>query len=217
MRIDASSATGGARTLLVGSSVPNPNGDIHLGHLAGPFLSGDIFARFRRMLSETVYYLSGTDDYQSWTQSMAERLDASPAATAEKYSRAIEESCRLAGIEVTHFHHPSRSPRSTEIAREMVSKMHGKGELIAREVAAPYCESCARSLFDVFVRGRCPCCGEISCGRDARPVAARSTALISGSRSAAVVGSSPWRGGRPSFSCRSAVNGRGSRSITRTS
>ena len=47
-------ATGPA---IITSAPPNPNGDLHLGHLAGPFLGADVLAR--RLRQDRVALVSG--------------------------------------------------------------------------------------------------------------------------------------------------------------
>lgn len=160
----AAPAAAAELTTLVCASVPNPNGDIHLGHLAGPYLSADICARFRRLLGERAYFLGGSDDYQSWTARQGEKQGWSPFDTATYYSALIEESCRRAGIEIGHFHHPSASKASTEIAQHMVAKLLANGTLIVKERDYPYCEECRLHLFDVYAAGTCPHCGAGACG-----------------------------------------------------
>jgi methionyl-tRNA synthetase len=152
------------RRLFVSTSSPNPNGDIHLGHLAGPFLSANIYARYRRMQGDEVFFQSGTDDFQSWTQSMAEKMGMPASEMAAKYAGMIAESCRMASIEVDHFHQPSLSPESVEIARDLVLRLYKNGHLVIKDVAAPFCAACDKSLFDVFVKGGCPYCGATACG-----------------------------------------------------
>ncbi len=152
-----------SRTLIC-CPFPNPNGNIHLGHLAGPFLSADIQRRYRKLLGHEVFMLGGTDDYQSWTASMAERMGDDPAAMAAANNAAIRESCRVAKVEMSHFHQPSTSPYTEEATKNLVEQLVTAGHIVAREVTAYYCESCERYLYDVYINGECPACGVEACG-----------------------------------------------------
>lgn len=158
LMVSSPPASGVRRKVIVGSSVPNPNGDMHLGHLAGPFLSADLYARYRRMCGDEVYYQSGTDDYQTWTATMASREGSTPAATAAKYADMIEASLRAARVEPAHLQRPSISQASTEVAQDMIRKLYEDGWLVIREVSVPYCEPCDRLLFEGYLEGRCPHC-----------------------------------------------------------
>lgn len=45
---------------------PMPNGDLHIGHLFGPYLAGDICTRVLRQQDHDVLLLCYSDDYQSY-------------------------------------------------------------------------------------------------------------------------------------------------------
>lgn len=49
--------------IIVTITPPTPNGDLHLGHLSGPFLSADVFARRMKQLGHDAIVVSYTDDY----------------------------------------------------------------------------------------------------------------------------------------------------------
>ena len=59
------------RPVFVFSTPPTPNGDLHLGHLSGPYLGADVFVRFQRMNGVTAWHLTGSDDFQSYTAARA--------------------------------------------------------------------------------------------------------------------------------------------------
>ena len=50
---------------------PTPNGDLHLGHISGPFLAADVFARVRRVRKDEVILVCYSDDYQAYVARMA--------------------------------------------------------------------------------------------------------------------------------------------------
>lgn len=53
---------------------PTPNGGLHLGHLAGPYLRADVYARALRTLGREAHVVTGTDDHQSYVAAIAHRL-----------------------------------------------------------------------------------------------------------------------------------------------
>ena len=55
-------------------SPPTPNGDFHLGHLAGPVLASDVCARSQKMLGNDVAFGVSTDDNQTYVVTTAQRL-----------------------------------------------------------------------------------------------------------------------------------------------
>jgi methionyl-tRNA synthetase len=52
------------RPIFAFSTPPTPNGDLHLGHLSGPYLGTDVFVRFQRMNGANAWHLAATDDFQ---------------------------------------------------------------------------------------------------------------------------------------------------------
>ncbi len=156
-------APAGVRTIAY-PSPPNPNGDLHLGHLAGPVLSADIFVRHRRMLGDPAYFVIGTDDNQVWTAAMAAKRGTTPQATADHFADKIAATMEKAGIDCAHYYRPNASPYHTELVHDIVRKLHAAGHLVAKDAPALVCDSCDLYLFEVRVSGRCPHCGKPTCG-----------------------------------------------------
>ena len=45
------------------AALPYANGPIHIGHLAGVYIPGDIFARYKRDIGDDVLYVCGSDEH----------------------------------------------------------------------------------------------------------------------------------------------------------
>ena len=45
------------------AALPYANGPLHLGHLAGVYISADIYARFLRSKNEDVIFICGSDEH----------------------------------------------------------------------------------------------------------------------------------------------------------
>jgi len=150
-------AGGIARSVVFGSP-PNPNGNLHLGHLAGPYLSADVFIRHQRLLGKEAYFLLGTDDNQSWTASMAAQLGETPQGTADRFAAKIDGTLKAAQLDVEVFYRPNSSPHHQRIVNETVERLHAAGHLVPRDAPAPFCTTCDTFLFEVAVAGGCPHC-----------------------------------------------------------
>ena len=48
---------------LVTSALPYANGPIHIGHLAGVYVPGDIYTRYLRMKGQDVISICGSDEH----------------------------------------------------------------------------------------------------------------------------------------------------------
>jgi methionyl-tRNA synthetase len=150
---------------------PTPNGDLHLGHLAGPYLSADVFARAQRMLGRQVHYVTGSDDYQSYVAGKGLRTAQDPEQVADHYAARIVEALRLAGVRCDQFTRTLRPDYVVQI-QQMVARLYEQGHVVAQDFDYLVAPDHERALFEFYVSGRCPhclaaagggCCEE--CGR----------------------------------------------------
>ncbi|HEY0020859.1 MAG TPA: class I tRNA ligase family protein [Longimicrobium sp.] len=147
------------RRALVVAPPPTPNGDLHLGHLSGPYLRADIYARALRMDGVDTLYITGIDDHQSYVAMKGERIGASPAETADLFGQTITRTLAAARIEPDLIGFPRASPHHITLARTFLHRLHADGKLVLRDAPALFCETCDEFLFEAFVSGGCPHCG----------------------------------------------------------
>ncbi|MEU3723420.1 class I tRNA ligase family protein [Streptomyces sp. NPDC031705] len=181
----------GDRPVFVFSTPPTPNGDLHLGHLAGPYLGADAFTRFQRMNGAEAYHLTGSDDYQSYVLGAARADGRTPAETAAHYSAEIAETLRLMDIPVDQYTVTDQDPGYREGVQDFFSRLTGSGGIAVTERDALYDAAEGRYLYEADVRGGCPGCGGTTSGNlceecgepntvadltDPRPTGAASTA-----------------------------------------
>ncbi|HEY6806420.1 MAG TPA: methionine--tRNA ligase [Pyrinomonadaceae bacterium] len=150
--------------VLVSAPPPTANGDLHVGHLSGPFLRADILQRFCKMQGREVYCICGADEHQSYVAYRAAQLGQTAQQAVDKFSEAIRETLEAAHIDVDLYMRPSRSPDHQKLTQEVFAALYATGKLIAREKPCLYCNHCERYLFEVYVVGKCPHCGAGSCG-----------------------------------------------------
>lgn len=162
-RREESPAKRPARTM-VSAAPPTPNGDLHVGHLSGPYLAGDIHTRYLRLRGVDAHYIFGTDDNQSYTKVNGVRLGLGPQEAGDKLAGEIAATLEAADIELAEFVRPNSSPHHVRMTMEFFRKLYDDGHLEARETPTPYCEPCGRYLYEAYIRGRCPHCGSPSSG-----------------------------------------------------
>ncbi|MHC0429767.1 class I tRNA ligase family protein [Streptomyces sp. O3] len=154
--------TGAPRRFLVTATPPTTNGDLHVGHLSGPYLGADVFSRAQRLLGHTVLYASGGDDHQTYVVTTAQRLGLDPVRLAERCNQEIAETLELAQIGVDAFTRPDDVYRG-EI-REFFTGLYRAGKLRTRTWTFPYCARTGRYLLEAFATGYCPECLVGTCG-----------------------------------------------------
>lgn len=152
------------RRTLVTAAPPTPNGDLHVGHLSGPYLGGDIHARYLRLRGVDARFIFGTDDNQSYTKTNGVRLGLGPQEAADRLAGDIAATLAAAGIDLAELVRPNASPHHVPMVQEFFRRLYEDGHLEARETLSPYCETCRRYLYEAYIRGRCPHCGSPSGG-----------------------------------------------------
>ena len=149
---------------LIIPSPPTPNGRLHLGHLAGPYLLADVLRRYYRSRGVPALLACITDEHQSYVADRAAAESRPPAELAAQYSDAIVETFAQFGATPDLAVFPTRDVDYRAAIRQRFARLHASGAVVEREVAAPYCESCAMWLFDSYITGGCPRCGAQSYG-----------------------------------------------------
>ncbi len=147
------------RRVMVTAAPPTPNGDLHLGHLSGPYLSADFHTRYLRLRGVEAHYACGSDDHCMYVERMGEKLGMSGDQAAEHFFSMTGETLDMAGIAMDVFARAAALPRFETLVLELFDRLYHAGELEEREGPSPYCEGCERYLFEADVSGRCPHCG----------------------------------------------------------
>jgi methionyl-tRNA synthetase len=149
----------GDRPVFVFSTPPTPNGDLHIGHLSGPYLGTDVFVRFQKMLGSNVWHLAATDDFQSYVAECARREGRSPAEVAAHYGDEIEETLALMDIEPDQITHTSRDERYPGSLQAFFSRLVDSGRVTRQEGTALFDGETGQYLYEPHVGGGCPGCG----------------------------------------------------------
>jgi len=102
---------------IVTATPPTPNGDLHLGHISGPYLRADIFTRYLRMKGRPAIYLTGLDDHQSYVATKAASRGEKPDDTASLYGQMIEASWKASNIALDFIGKPRESKRHASCGR----------------------------------------------------------------------------------------------------
>jgi methionyl-tRNA synthetase len=148
-----------SRTIVI-AATPTPNGDLHVGHMAGPYLASDVYARYLRSIGRPVVYTTCTDDSQSYVVSTAHRLGTTPERLCATSTGAIQRSLDAMGISMTALPPIDESYRAAVL--DFVTRLHAQGRLKARTVRLPVASG--TFLYDGLVSGTCPVCLAGSCG-----------------------------------------------------
>lgn len=143
--------------VLVCSAWPYASGVPHLGNLVSSLMSGDVFARYYRLLGKDVLYVSGTDAHGTRIEYEAEQEGVSPAELADRNHRKIVEVIEGFGIAFDNYT-TTESSCHREFVREIYLQMDSNGFICTKTENRAFCRQCQKFLADRFITGTCPKC-----------------------------------------------------------
>jgi len=143
---------------------PTPNGGLHLGHLAGPYVRADMLVRGLRSMGRDARYVTGTDDHQSYVAAAARLRGADPADVAVAEGDAIMATLRAADVDCDRVTRPASDPGHADRIRELFARVASSPAVTEEERETAYCPTCDLSLHQAFARGCCAHCGASSDG-----------------------------------------------------
>jgi methionyl-tRNA synthetase len=140
------------------AALPYTNGPIHIGHLAGVYVPGDIYARFLRLKGNDVAYICGSDEHGVAIPMRAKKEGVTPQQIIDKYHGIIKQSFEDFGISFDNYSRTSAEIHH-ETASEFFKKMYEDGEFVEEVSEQLYDAEADQFLADRFVIGTCPKCG----------------------------------------------------------
>lgn len=146
----------GHRSWIVSATPPTPNGDLHVGHLSGPYLNADIFCRVCRMRGETADYICYGDDNQSYVDTTAVRKSIDPVELASRSNIDIKDTLKCFDINTTGFAGPG--PEHKYSVREAFHLLLSEGILKEEVSPEPVDPTSGKMLFESYLGGDCPIC-----------------------------------------------------------
>lgn len=142
---------------LITSALPYANGPLHIGHLAGAYLSADIYARFRRMMGEDVVFVCGSDEHGAAITLRAAKDGITPQEVVDRYHQLFEETFKRIGISFDIYHRTSAELHH-QTSQDFFSNLYEKGEFEEIESEQYYDEEQSQFLADRYITGTCPKC-----------------------------------------------------------
>ena len=107
------------------AALPYANGPLHLGHLAGVYISADIYARFLRSKNEDVVFICGSDEHGAAITLRAKKEGKSPKEIVDIYHKSNKEVFEKLGISFDIYDRTSNSHHH-ETAKEFFLELEKK-------------------------------------------------------------------------------------------
>nr|WP_240956522.1 class I tRNA ligase family protein [Micromonospora sp. HNM0581] len=142
--------------VIVVPATPTSNGGLHVGHLAGPYLAADVYARYQRALGRFVVHTTCTDDSQSFVATRAASLGMAPADLVRDATARIGQAFTALGATLVGLPPIDETYRRTVL--DFVTAQHQAGAFELRTVRFPFSRRAGVCLYDALVSGTCPTC-----------------------------------------------------------
>ncbi len=142
---------------LVTSALPYANGPLHIGHLAGAYISADIFVRYLRLKGEDVVWVCGSDEHGAAITVRAMKEGLTPKEIIDKYDVMFRKAFDGMGISFDIFHRTSE-PLHFETSQDFFRQLYKNNEFEVIENEQYFDEEKQQFLADRYIIGTCPNC-----------------------------------------------------------
>lgn len=150
--------------LWITTTPPAPHGELHVGHLAGPYVAADVLSRFLRSEGVSVLFSSGIAAHSGSVELRGLRSGRKPDEVTTHYDAAISADWLRSGVEFDQIVRPQRDRGYNRWIQRLFGRLYADGIITARTRLLPYCESCDRWLHGALVTGGCPHCSTVCDG-----------------------------------------------------
>ncbi|MEU9081122.1 class I tRNA ligase family protein [Streptomyces sp. NPDC048357] len=142
--------------LIVVTPPPTPNGRLHIGHVAGPYLRADLYTRLVRHLGEReAHHVSHIDTYQSYVPKKARQLGRDVDAFMAEIRAGIKADFASFGIAHDLFI-DNEAPEYLRFLDSAIEYLVDR--LPVADAPARFCADCRTPLFEANLRGFCGRC-----------------------------------------------------------
>ncbi|MDI2128353.1 class I tRNA ligase family protein [Yinghuangia seranimata] len=155
------------KSFLISAGYHTPNGPLHLGHLGGPFLHGNVLARHLESLGASVAQITGTDAHESYVLLSAVLEGVEPRAVSAPNHALAVDALDGFGMHQDTFADsgaPDLADKYALYSHELVRLLRARGRTEVRTVDMLRSTSGGRIVVGPFAVGTCPDCGAEAAG-----------------------------------------------------
>ena len=124
------------KTFYITTAIDYVNGSPHLGHAYEKVLT-DVIARFRRLMGDNVYFLTGVDEHGQKVQQTAKKRGIPPQQFCDEISEEFRAVCKKLNISNDDFIRTTEE-RHKKVVRQLLQQLFDKGEIYKAEYKGFY-------------------------------------------------------------------------------
>lgn len=123
------------------TSIAYTNASPHIG-FALELIQADVIARYRRILGEDVFFLTGTDEHGRKVAEAAEKAKKSPQEFTNKISSQFKDLTKILNISNDDFIRTTDKKRHWPSVRKVWLRLKEKGDIYKKKYQGLYCVGC---------------------------------------------------------------------------
>ena len=135
---------------------PTPNGDLHVGHLSGPYLGADVLRRYCTLREHDVISALSVDTNQTYVVTTAERLGKDPTTLVHESHKDIITTLNGARIMFDTLGIPTACYNN--YVSDWFRRLFDSGALSRGRRTIPFDTVRNRFMFESYASGSCPVC-----------------------------------------------------------
>ncbi len=129
----------------------------HIGH-AYTTLAGDVLARYRRLMGDRVFFLTGTDEHGQKVEKAANSAGETPLELADRVMKRFESLWTKLGIDYSDFIRTTQERHKVGVGH-IFSQLMQQGDIYLGEYEDWYCTPCETFWTETqLIDGKCPDC-----------------------------------------------------------
>ena len=124
------------KKFFITTAIDYANGSPHLGHAYEKVLT-DVVARFRRLMGDDVFFLTGLDEHGQKVQQSARARGIEPQQFVDEIAVEFRDLCARLEISNDDFIRTTED-RHKQVVRDVLQRLHDKGEIYRSEYKGFY-------------------------------------------------------------------------------
>jgi methionyl-tRNA synthetase len=146
-----------SRTFYVTTPIYYVNDVPHIGH-AYTTLAADVLARYRRLMGDRVFLLTGTDEHGQKVEKAANSAGETPLELADRVMKRFESLWTKLGIEYSDFIRTTQERHKAGVSH-IFRQLMEQGDIYLGEYEDWYCTPCETFWTETqLIDGKCPDC-----------------------------------------------------------
>ncbi len=131
------------------------NAKPHLGHVYTTVIA-DVLARYHKLLGESVFFLTGTDEHGDKIAETARKMGTTPRELADENSARFRNLWPELNVSNDRFIRTTE-PDHVRTVQTILQNVYDKGDIYFGEYGGHYCVGCERFFTETeMVDGKCP-------------------------------------------------------------